>query len=423
MHRRTVAEERIVAMLRLGGFAYVADVDAAEALVREALSSWVERGLGVRTMADGQRRYDPVEVTNFFKTEGVLERDDFWSQRWVATGRRLVDDLRQLPGPARFTVECRRCFALPPSGARLRASLPLPGEDLRDLDIDIALASAGEVRVSPGRLEARIAGSIAGEVVLMSRSSFVTTPFRHSEPLSSAARAIYLRPREGLIAISETVAALARRLAGPGTKPRQAIASFWGFLMDELICGAIPYDQIDADAPCDWALATGTVDCQLASSLLIALCRAIGVPGRLVGGYMLYRLAPTKHYWAEIWLDETGWAPFDFQCWDLSCGGRDASWRDRFFGQLDARMTTERLPLAFTGAIGVPMPAAWHILLSGTPGGAAIELVDLAGQTIYRDLISVIGPDQAGVTRAGTAGCVARSASNSRSSIAEPSSR
>ncbi len=55
------------------------------------------------------------------------------------------------------------------------------------------------------------------------------------------------------------------------------------------------------------ALQTGRGDCTEYASLVVALCRACGVPARMVGGYFTQRsLAPRPtdyHNWAEIWLD------------------------------------------------------------------------------------------------------------------------
>lgn len=55
------------------------------------------------------------------------------------------------------------------------------------------------------------------------------------------------------------------------------------------------------------ALQTRRGDCTEYASLVVALCRACGVPARMVGGYFTQRsLAPRPtdyHNWAEIWLD------------------------------------------------------------------------------------------------------------------------
>jgi len=93
----------------------------------------------------------------------------------------------------------------------------------------------------------------------------------------------------------------------------------------------------------------------------------------------------------EVWLDGRGWIPFDFLSWDLSRGGRDADWRDHFFGRLDFRMTTECLPRQFTGAIGIPIPELWLLLRRAHAGGLETSMVDAGGEPIYTDTIQVSG--------------------------------
>jgi len=73
--------------------------------------------------------------------------------------------------------------------------------------------------------------------------------------------------------------------------------------------------------------------------------------------------------------------PFDFSCWELSRGGQDPAWRDYFFGRIDCRLTNQCLPLDFTGAVGVKIPAAWHIRQSAQPVGVAVGFVRCRGKT------------------------------------------
>lgn len=53
------------------------------------------------------------------------------------------------------------------------------------------------------------------------------------------------------------------------------------------------------------------------SDLMIALCRANGIPARLSGGYMFYRdFLPgwdgdSWHVWVDVYLSDYGWVPFD----------------------------------------------------------------------------------------------------------------
>jgi hypothetical protein len=382
-------------MLLLAGWAYEQDAPEAIAVTRQALDGWIGMGLGARPGPTGERLFDPVEVVNVLKRLGLEGRDSFWADRYIHTGRRLVTDLAANAGRG-FIVDFKRTFSLrtAPVGKTLRLRAPLPLASIHGDSLDIApfVEGSSDVRlgISEGRLEARLVAAGDGPVTLGAKLSFrsaIPSP-RGAGPLD---RASYLKPREGLIVVTDRVNALAHALAAPGVDPASAVRAFWTYMMDELVCGAIHYDQVRPDAPCDWTLETGWYDCQLGSALFIALCRARGIPARLVGGHVLYRRAPTNHYWAEVWFEETGWTPFDFLSWDLSLGGRDPQWRNYFHGRIDDRMVTQLLPFAFTGALGVAMPDAWHIVQTAKDEGVKISLAAVDGEPIYSDFISISG--------------------------------
>ncbi len=63
------------------------------------------------------------------------------------------------------------------------------------------------------------------------------------------------------------------------------------------------------------AFAKGSGVCQDHAHIFIACCRAIGVPARYVGGYLLIDGDTANqvagHAWAEAWVDKLGWVSFD----------------------------------------------------------------------------------------------------------------
>jgi transglutaminase-like putative cysteine protease len=363
------------------------------------LEHWIALGLGVRRGADGERYFDPCEVLNFLKQAGLDGRDAFWSERLVGTARRLVVDMRN-DDPRKFTVELRRTFntqSLPAGAAlRLRMPLPLTSDHLGDLEIHPhAVAAGAHVAVSRGRLEVRTQASDSGEVTIGATTTFTACPRElnreRSQPDLGAPDLRYLRPREGLIVVSDRVAALASSLVGADADPLMAVRAFWNYCIDHFSQGAVHYDQVDMEASGDWLLDSGWGDCQLVSALFASMCRARGIPARILGGFYLYRTFSTNHYWAEAWIDGQGWMPFDFSCWELSRGGQDPAWRDYFFGRIDCRLTNQCLPLDFTGAVGVKIPAAWHIQQSAQPVGVAVGLFDVEGKPVYRDFVAVVG--------------------------------
>jgi hypothetical protein len=401
---RTVSESCLLDLLLLGGWAFELECGRhAEALAstRASLESWIGLGLPYGRSESGERLFDPVEALNFMKLAGLEGLDRFWLERYVGTGRALVGEWAGGRSDARFHVSLRRSFEVgsftPGTRLRLRMPVPLSSDYVRDIEVrpNVSADRQGELAVSDGRVEVRLTTGtepvleMAAEVCFTAtvRPGDVAPPQGHLQPCE---RDIYLRAQDGLIRTTPRILALARTLAGPASAPWNSLQSFWNYMLDELSSGAVHYDQIDARAPGDWVLESGWYDCQLGSALFVSLCRARGIPARIISGHFLYRLAPTPHYWAEAWVDGRGWLPFDLTCWDLSAGGRDPKWRDHFAGSIDYRMVTQCLPKFFTGSMSVQLPAAWHMLQARCDRGVEISMVGLDGRPSYRDRISVL---------------------------------
>ncbi len=384
---RSVSEDLMVGMLVLEGYAGEADMTAAGTQAKEALERATKDGLAIRTDNTGHRLYDPVEVIAHLKTAGREGRDDFWPLRMMPTLRQFVEELPSVPQVIMDYNRTFNMFDVPPEKSlRLRIPLPL-SERYKTIAVETHLpAEASQERKSDGRLEVKILTAAAPEITC--GVTLTLEPQAQDALPPPADRDLYLRSKEGLITISDPIAALADRLSGTA-RPESAVRAFWNYVMDEFQFCPIHYDQVPADTPLDWVTETGIYDCQLASALFAGLCRARGIPARLVGGNFLYRNSPTNHYWAEAWLDNSGWTPFDFLSWDLSNGGEDSTWREHFYGRADIRLVTECLPQSFVGAIGVPVPPAWHILRTKREEGVDIHLVDLNGSFIYRDQIAI----------------------------------
>lgn len=105
------------------------------------------------------------------------------------------------------------------------------------------------------------------------------------------------------------------------------------------------------------ALRTGSGDCTEYASLVVALCRASGIPARLVGGYVSERSFVARpmeyHNWAEIWL-EGRWRVADAQlgrwldaegayiplryCWDTRINPVGLAHRYRVEGEMVATL-------------------------------------------------------------------------------------
>jgi hypothetical protein len=403
---RTVSEADIIGSLLVAAQPEEVargETDIAIARIKTALGTWKETGLGYELDSEGRCLFDPVEVINQMKWVGLNGLDDFWNRHFVRTGRSFAAEFIGSPATSnqatsptgRFHLTLLRRFDLRPlsSQRRIRLRLPLPLDAFAsDIDVTPLLPSELSLKVaqSDGRLEFYTDGPCNSIVEVGAEIDFTTDGHTNdsvSDPLDAQSRDIYMRASEGLIKITSRIKDLANTLAQ--TDPLQTVKACFNYIIDELSCGMVRYDQIDADGPGDWVLDSGWYDCQLGSALFVSLCRALEIPSRLVSGQMLYRLGPGFHYWAEVWIADRGWLPFDFLCWDLSEGGRDARWRDYFAGRVDCRMVTQCLPLSFTGPMSVRFPAAWHLLNAPTSQGMRITFSELSGGLIYSDDVSV----------------------------------
>jgi hypothetical protein len=406
---RTVSEREVVDLLLVAAF--VSDLEegrrtSAVAQVSSALDNWIKLGLGYRLSNRGDRMFDPVEVINRMKWAGYRGLDDFWVNHFVATARAFFGEWFSIAdgapcaigprAPARFNISLRRIFGLNgiEVGQKLRLRLPLPlSQSSEQLEIEPIVSSELSARItrSEGRLDFQLLAPSEPVVEIAAKMAF-TTNGRSKDCfpgcLARDQKDTYLRANEGLIRVTPRIQTLAQAVSGTGRSHLDVATSLFHYIIDELMCGMVHYDQVNADAPGDWVLDVGWYDCQLGSALFASMCRARGIPARIMSGHMLYRLAPGFHYWTEVWVDEFGWTPFDFLTWDLSQAGRDPAWRDSFVGKIDYRMVTQCFPLVFTGPMSVRFPAAWHLVNAPCDGGMQISFTELDGRLIYRDVIT-----------------------------------
>lgn len=52
-------------------------------------------------------------------------------------------------------------------------------------------------------------------------------------------------------------------------------------------------------------------ECKSFSNIFVAVARGLGIPARMVSGYVLSKVGPLGHMWAEIRLNDGSWQPVD----------------------------------------------------------------------------------------------------------------
>jgi transglutaminase-like putative cysteine protease len=133
---------------------------------------------------------------------------------------------------------------------------------------------------------------------------------------------------------------------GKGTVCEQVRAHY------DYVGNHLVYSYNGADWGAQAALGEMGADCTEYASLMIALCRAVGIPARYVEGLWAHgetaqNDARTEHAWLEVYLPGVGWTPMDPTL------GRSSVSRERYFAHLPPDhiiVTVGRNPSALRGS-------------------------------------------------------------------------
>lgn len=395
------------------------------AQMRAVLDRFVRAGLPYDTAPDGCPRFDLVELRNFVVVAEHCSDDPFWRQYVMPLGRRIMFEAyadgeadrydedscanaARALSPRRFRLRLNRTyyprFLKKTQICRLRVPVPLEDSVLTDLHVQLSAPKDNDIircSRSAGRLDVTVDPLKVSELSCAVTYEFVCDPTRcFSEgAINLREEALALGPAENLIRLTPAVRELAEKLVGSETDALRIVRLLWDYLHATLNIGALRYSQLDPADPLMSVLNVGWADCQLASAVLVGLCRSRGLAARIVGGFMLQHARPGYHYWAEIWMAGRGWVPFDTLGFAVTRPGDRSDWRDIFFGRVDYRARVECLPHLFTGLPGFQLPLAWHQNVSHIEGGIRTCLEDsYSGEPILSDDVScdVLQWDQSG---------------------------
>jgi transglutaminase-like putative cysteine protease len=103
------------------------------------------------------------------------------------------------------------------------------------------------------------------------------------------------------------IAAAAAKLSG--ADETETVKRVYDFVMDRMTHTGDDLSTDGGDAV--KALTTGKGDCTEYADLMVALCRAKGLPARHVIGLIDQAPDMPRHSWAEVYLRRHGWVPFD----------------------------------------------------------------------------------------------------------------
>ena len=98
--------------------------------------------------------------------------------------------------------------------------------------------------------------------------------------------------------------------AARGIKDQSEIETVWNTYNH--VINNLYYCIQDTERGAYYAVQKGEGDCSEYSALFVAMCRANGIPARVVTGYaVVVSETLPKHAWAEVYLQNYGWVPFD----------------------------------------------------------------------------------------------------------------
>lgn len=371
--------ERVARMLLTAGFTPAERAGSLVGAMAEVEATLDATGAGLSHQA-------PEVFYNAVIAAGLSGTNGFWRERCVETGRALARELWDGADPAdllprRFRVSIHRRFAAP-TGRRVRLPRPIEDAALGELSIRVDASDGATVRIGEAAIDVSPVRSaepceLAAEYMFVARGGGSGTEPPPGPEIDWRAE------REGVIdACGLSGDALA--IAGEGDAETRARRLF-DHLMPRVRIG-----MLDWQAVADPASSEGWMDCRTAAARFVSLCRAGGLPARLVGGYLLWA-APAEHYWAEVWTGAArGWTPFDFLAWDLSGAGADSAWRSVYAGALDYRMKTQIFPRKFTGASGADLSRGWHRVFEPVPRGVRTAYLDPEdGRELMTETVSV----------------------------------
>lgn len=403
-----VGPEEIIEQLMIQCWVFEArggDRAAARRNAEQTLERLLSKGLPCENGPRGLR-LDPYAAANMIKTRvGGLD-DDSWSA-WQQTTRRNAVSLPREPQRYELTLRREWHGYTQTQGRPVVLRVPLPSRQTQSGPAVVRMiepGSAAEVRETSGRVEirldpAQVSGPVIAEVCVQFVAGDAVDSLAPAAPLGSEAGAeeqVWLRDREGLVVTTPEISALAATLAHGCTDTREYLHAVWRWLMTELSFGDWHRQDIDANDPLGWLLKTRRADCFLGSSLLIALCRARGIPARLVTGFLLHPANIGPHSWAEVLLSPGAWVPYDFGSWCYSAGNPDdPQWGNFYRGRADARFLAETAPREFTGWGSAAPPPHWYRLESLDGDRIVHTLHSLPDNRLFRrDTldVKVLGP-------------------------------
>lgn len=203
-----------------------------------------------------------------------------------------------------------------PYQVTLKESFSHEAVELKESDLGNRIAVFQITSLAPGAKEIITLNYNVNVHPMTSNSSY--KPYE-----AGSAAAVYLQPAQKIESDHPEIISQARQLTAGLTDEREKALAIFKFVIAHL-----KYDLNSASRNKGAlnALNSRSGVCEDYASLFVALCRASGIPARVVNGYTdpkgrgeiwnlsageTVSLSGYRHSWAEFYLEETGWLPAD----------------------------------------------------------------------------------------------------------------
>ncbi|MBP2132375.1 transglutaminase-like putative cysteine protease [Methanomicrobium sp. W14] len=166
--------------------------------------------------------------------------------------------------------------------------------------------------------------TIAADIKFTSyEQRFIVDPERVEAYNKSSPEYIKYTASERNIEISGDIRDKAKKIVGNETNPYLMAQLIYDYITTTYPYSHAPHVNLDTVEPktpeSTYMFETGHGDCGTQSILFSALCRAVGIPARAIGGYqMLISGEPGTHFWAEYYIEGYGWVPCDITVADVA---------------------------------------------------------------------------------------------------------
>jgi len=148
---------------------------------------------------------------------------------------------------------------------------------------------------------------------------------------------------EGNASYTPEMQAKALEVVGSEKNPYLRAKALYYYIVKNISYSLMPHCTLSAlnKPESIFVFEKGYGDCGAQSTYFVALCRSLGIPARITGGFQLWPGYEGPHFWAEFYLPNYGWIPVDTSAAQLATNLPElsekevAQYVDYFFGSQD----------------------------------------------------------------------------------------